>query len=77
MVRKTGCAPREFAQGETKTGILTVAKVKSDVAVRTIFDSLVNEGLLIPCKVKKGAAGYDGFRLATQDRKSTRLNSSH
>jgi len=67
MVRKTGCAPREFAQGETKTGILTVAKVKSDVAVRTIFDSLVNEGLLIPCKVTKGAAGYDGFRLATHE----------
>jgi len=60
-------AAREFAQGETKTGILTVAKVKSDTAVRAIFDSLVNEGLLIPCKVKKGAAGYDGFRLATHE----------
>lgn len=56
-------AAREFTGGETKTGILTVAKVKSDPAVRAIFDSLVNEGLLIPCKVKKGAAGYDGFRL--------------
>lgn len=60
-------AAREFPAGETKTGILTVAKVKSDAAVRAIFDAMVNEGLLVRCSVKKGAAGYEGFRLATPE----------
>jgi len=60
-------AAREFPLGETKSELLKVAKIKSDPAVRAVFDSLVSEGLLIPCKVKKGAAGYEGFRLATHE----------
>ncbi|NUQ61168.1 MAG: AAA family ATPase [Pirellulales bacterium] len=58
-------AAKEFALGETKSELLRVAKVKSDAAVRAIFDALVLEGLLVRCSVKKGAAGYEGFRLAT------------
>ncbi len=57
-------AAREFPMGETKSALLGVAKIKSDPAVRAVFDSLVNEQLLVPCKIRKGAAGYDGFRLS-------------
>ena len=57
-------AAREFPGGETKTIILETAKLKSDVTTRTVFDALVAEELLVPHKVKKNAATYDGFRLA-------------
>ena len=59
-------AAREFPAGETKSTILETAGKRSDPRVRSIFDALVNEGLLVSCKVKKGSASYDGFRLSTE-----------
>ncbi|MBN1909777.1 MAG: AAA family ATPase [Pirellulales bacterium] len=58
-------AASAFPSGETKTVILTTAKARPDAKTRAIFDSLVNEGLLIHQEVKKRAATYSGFRLAS------------
>ena len=57
-------AAREFPEGETKTTILETAKLKSELATRNVFDSLVAEGKLVTHKVRKNSAAYDGFRLA-------------
>jgi hypothetical protein len=57
-------AAREFPNGETKTVILDAAKAKSNATTRAVFDSLVSDRQLVPHKVEKHGATYDGFRLA-------------
>ncbi len=57
-------AAREFPNGETKTGILDTARLKSDHATRTVFDALVSEGILVASTVTKNAIGYPGYRVA-------------
>lgn len=68
-------AAREFPAGETKTAILETAKLKSDRTTRTVFDALVADNSLVPCKVKKNVATYDGFRLSPETPKGCYLRS--
>jgi hypothetical protein len=63
-------AAKEFSEGETKTTILETAGLKSEARVRNVFDALVNEGLLVSCKVRKKTATYDGFRLSGETAKA-------
>ena len=67
-------AAREFPEGETKTTIIETAGMRSDLRVRNVFDSLVNEKLLVPCKVRKTTATYDGFRLSPEAVKAASAN---
>jgi len=57
-------AAREFPNGETKTRIFNAAKLKSDIASQSVFEALVDEGLLVPHEVPKNGVRYDGFRLS-------------
>jgi hypothetical protein len=57
-------AAREFPKGETKTTLFQTAKVRSDLGTRPVFDTLVAEGVLVACEVKKNGLGYPGFRLS-------------
>jgi hypothetical protein len=57
-------ALRQFPQGETKSTIFAVAKVKTDPASRFVFDALLDEGRLVPHGVKKHGVIYPGFCLA-------------
>jgi hypothetical protein len=57
-------AAHEFPNGETKTGILDTARLKSDHATRAVFDALVSDGILLAFTVTKNAIGYPGYRLA-------------
>ncbi len=57
-------AAREFPNGETKTVLFQAAKVRWDDHAQVVFDSLVNEGDMVPCEVRKGRVNYAGFRLA-------------
>jgi hypothetical protein len=59
-------AAREFPLGETKTTLFETAGIKSTPATRNVWDALVNEKVLLLCKVTKGSATYDGFRLAPE-----------
>lgn len=58
-------AMREFPEGQTKTGILTAASVRSCAKTNTVFEALIREGRLLPHSVKKGAGTYAGYVLAT------------
>jgi hypothetical protein len=57
-------AARKFPNGESKTVILDAAKAKSNATTRAVFDSLVSDRQLVPHKIEKHGATYDGFRLA-------------
>lgn len=57
-------AAKQFPNGESKTGIFRTSKLKSDPATRTVFDALVNEGVLVKCKIKKNAQQQNAFCLA-------------
>jgi hypothetical protein len=56
-------AASEFPGGETKTTIFAAGKLKWDSATRAVFESLVADGTLAACQVRKGSASYDGFVL--------------
>jgi len=58
-------AAREVPRGETKSALYALAHIRRDAGVGIVFDNLVAEGLLAPCKVKKeNKQEYDGYRLA-------------
>ena len=59
-------AASDFPGAETKTAIFTVARLRSDAATKIVFDALVAEGRLVPCKVTKNGASYNGFTLMTE-----------
>jgi hypothetical protein len=67
-------AAREFPEGETKSTILDTAGMRSEPRVRNVFDALVNEGLLVSCKVRKKTATYEGFRLSTEANNTATTN---
>lgn len=58
-------AMREFPLGQTKTGILTAANLRSCDKTTVVFDALIHEGTLVPHSVKKGVGTYPGYMLAT------------
>ena len=57
-------AMKNLPAGDTKTGIFTVAGLRSDAANRAVFDTLVEEKVLVECQVKKKNVGYNAYRLA-------------
>jgi hypothetical protein len=57
-------AARNFPAGETKSAIIDTAKLRRDHAILLVFDSLVEDRLLLPCEIKKGGRSYEAFRLA-------------
>src|SRR5690606_42130617 len=57
----------------TRAVALTGARSKSDVMCHDIF---VKQGLAVEIATEDGSEGYKGL-VTTQDRKRTRLNSSH
>ena len=59
-------ATREFPDGETKTVIFEMAKLKSTAAIRNVLDALVREQLLVSCKVLKSGAKLSGYRLSSE-----------
>ena len=54
----------QFPQGNTKSCICTLAGLHSDTITKIILDALVDEGLVVSCKVTKNGVGYDGYKLA-------------
>jgi hypothetical protein len=58
-------AMKNLSLGDTKSVIFGVANLKSSVANRAVFDSLIEEGVLVPCRVKKSTQSYEGYRLAS------------
>jgi hypothetical protein len=56
-------AARNFPDGETKSAIIDTAKLRRDHATQLVFDSLVEDRLLLPCEIKKGGRSYEAFRL--------------
>ncbi|MEN6407191.1 MAG: AAA family ATPase [Thermoguttaceae bacterium] len=57
-------AAKQFPNGESKTGLFKTSKLKSDAATRTVFDALVSEGVLVPCKIKKNSQEQNAYQLA-------------
>jgi hypothetical protein len=57
-------AMKEFPNGQTKTGIYTVANLRSCEKANAVFTSLIEEGQIVERRVKKGAATYTGYALA-------------
>jgi hypothetical protein len=58
-------AAREYPDGETKSVLLTTAKLRTDASNRSVFDHLVSGGDLVACTVAKHGVGYPGYKLAT------------
>ena len=56
-------AARNFPVGENKSAIIDTAKLRRDHATQLVFDSLVEDKLLLPCEIKKGGRSYEAFRL--------------
>jgi hypothetical protein len=57
-------AMANFPKGETKTPLLGAAGVRSNTQAQAVLDSLVADGELVECKVKKSSATYPGYKLA-------------
>jgi hypothetical protein len=57
-------AAKNFPGGETKSILLAAAGVPRNAATQLIFDSMVEKGVLVECKVKKGRNTWPGFKLA-------------
>lgn len=56
----------QFPKGECKSTILRTAGIRSSAEAQQHLDSLVKDGTLVVCKVKKrNAATYEGYMLAT------------
>jgi hypothetical protein len=54
-----------FPNGDSMSRILAKAKIKHDKKASDFFKTLVTEGKLVECKVKKKGGNLVGFRLAT------------
>jgi hypothetical protein len=57
-------AAKKFPDGDSKSRILVEAKIKHDKKASEFFDTIVTEGKLVECKVKKKGGSCVGFRLA-------------
>ena len=53
-----------FPEGDSMSRILAKAKIKHDKKASDFFKTLVTEGTLVECKVKKKGGTCVGFRLA-------------
>ena len=67
-------AMKNLPAGDTKTAIFTVAGLRSDAANRSVFDTLVEEKILVECQVKKKNVGYNAYRLARGRRGSMSIH---
>ena len=56
----------EYPNGETKTCIFDTAKprIHSDGSTRNIFDTLVAEGIVVPCTIKKNGKDITAWKRA-------------